>query len=473
MAKDTVLTLFEDLKARVFRVSDQSVPGANDQFIFSLMPVGIPIAAKDFANPWQPTAGGGGVAASKESQQALYNLSQLVNAKLAIDGTGRVMQGASAIHDTWNLILTSAAPIKKPPPPNEEMKKRVEAAQKLLYRPSVEDPDIEEKTALQKAYDKFKLAFLQAELDYAGAYSEAMRTVDGIEMWPIIGKVHLSKLETARDEFNKFGHKEQVEAANDTIAAQGRDAIESIIASAKKKFNPWQLTLNAIAQTSPYVQVFPSNWADPKAIEGWTRYTFGQKDIRDHHEESTTSWGGGASVSWGFWSIGGHADSTTTEVHDTLTEQGLEIDLTYAIAQIQRPWLSSILLSVDGWMLVGQDKGVVSDGTVTQQAKPAKAFWLPALPTQMLLVKNVKILTVDTQNTYDYIRTHVEGGARFGWGFFSVGGSYTRDTLTTNSTFHLEDGWIIIDGVQVIGWVSEVMPYSPPESGLGEAGDSA
>jgi hypothetical protein len=226
------------------------------------------------------------------------------------------------------------------------------------------------------------------------------------------------------------------------------------------------LTLGTIAGTTPYVQVLPSDWSNGGSNDGWTQYRFTSRDVRSTHSDSTTRWGGSAGVSFGFWRFGASAGGQTTTVDESFSEDDLEIEFSYAAAQIQREWLETILLSVEGWMLVGQKAGVISDGTSKQVAGPNAGFWLPAVPTQMLLVKNVRIRTKNSASTYESLRKHVQAGGGFGWGFFSIGGSYRRDSFQSKSTFHFEDGWIVVDGVQLVGWVSEIMPRSPSESGL-------
>jgi hypothetical protein len=458
MSKDAVLTLFEEMKARVFGISDLKKEDANDPFIFSLLPVGFPIRHEDFANPWTPSSAPGGDAQAR--QRSLYNLSQLVNVKLAMDGSGRVVQGAGSLQDTWELILTSAARKKDLPEPDPKAKKRVLDAQKKLYDGSGV------KTPLYDRYQRYKRAMFMAETRYASAYREAMRNPESANAWPVEGKVFLDEYQTARDEFYAIGKKEEVEAALDTITAQGRDAVEAVIAMADRNFRPWQLTLGTIAGTTPYVQVLPSDWSNGGSNDGWTQYRFTSRDVRSTHSDSTTRWGGSAGVSFGFWRFGASAGGQTTTVDESFSEDDLEIEFSYAAAQIQREWLETILLSVEGWMLVGQKAGVISDGTSKQVAGPNAGFWLPAVPTQMLLVKNVRIRTKNSASTYESLRKHVQAGGGFGWGFFSIGGSYRRDSFQSKSTFHFEDGWIVVDGVQLVGWVSEIMPRSPSESGL-------
>jgi hypothetical protein len=354
--------------------------------------------------------------------------------------------------------------MKNPLAPSPENEQRVANAQALLWRAKNGDVSVPEKTPLYKAYEEAELAWRQAEADYAHAFQEASKNVEDLDNWPVTGKLWLARVDQARETFDSYA--KDVKPALATIAAQGRDAVESIIALANANFDPWQLALNQIAKTAAYVQVFPSNWADPAATEGWTKLTFSQKDTRTDHDESTTNWGAKGGISFGFWRASAGVNSTTVRESDDSSEDGLEVELSYAVARIERPWLTTILLSVDGWAVLGADAGAISDGTATQQKDKNLAWWLPALPTQMLLVKNVKIRTSTTKKTFDKIQEHVTKGGSFGWGPFSIGGKHTRDSLSTEATSHIEDGAIVIDGVQLVGWVSEVMPYTPPQSGL-------
>jgi len=463
MSQDQVFTVFEDVRRRALGLGEDETERKG--FVVSLMPVGLPINQADFANPWTPSGGGGATPEeTKKRQQSLQNLSRLLDAKLTMDGKGDVMPGSTPISDTWKAILESAETRRGDIEPDPDVVKRVQAAEEYLF--SQDKDGVPEKSGAYAAYDKYQTAWENARLQYSNEYQTAA-TAGALEEWPVNGTVFLERLRRAEDDWTSLGKRQKVESALATIAAQGKDAIEAVIAMAKKAFDPWQLALNTIGVRTPYVQVFPSNWASPDdGADGWVRYGYSKRTSRTTHDEETTSWGASGRVSFGFWSVGGSGGSSEHRVHDEFESSDLEIQLSLGTAMIDRPWLRTILLNVSGWALVGQDGGVISDGT-NAQSRPStnEAFWLPSVPTRMILVRNVRIRTGAIQQVYDELSKHVSGGGSVGWGPFSVGGSYTRDTFTSDANFAMEGGWLVIRGVQLIGWISDILPASPSESG--------
>lgn len=464
MSQDQVFTIFEDVRRRALGLGE----GESERkgFVVSLMPIGLPINAEDFKNPWTPSGGAGATAEeSKKRQQALQSLSRLLDGKLMMDGKGDVMPGSTPISATWNAILNGAETRRGDIAPNPEVARRVKDAQNFLFTVDTDDTPI--KTAAYRGYDKYRKAWEDAKLDYSNAYQTAVST-SRVDDWPVNGSVYLNRLQAAEDDWQSLGKKQQIEAALTTIEAQGKDAIEAVIAEAKKAFAPWQLTLNNIGATTPYVQVLPSNWAAPDdGADGWVRFSYNKYTERSQHSEETTSWGASGGVSFGFWSVGASGGSSEHHVHNEFDSDDLEIEISFGTAVVDRPWLRTILLNVSGWALVGQERGVISDGTLAQQRPTSnEAFWLPSIPTRMVLVKNVRIRTSKIQQVYDEFQTHVSAGGSVGWGFFSIGGSYSRDTYTSDSRFSMEGGWLVIKGVQLIGRISEILPSSPSESGL-------
>src|SRR5258708_20893727 len=67
--------------------------------------------------------------------------------------------------------------------------------------------------------------------------------------------------------------------------------------------------------------------------------------------------------------------------------KGFEVGL----GDIFGPWLLNELLVIEGWYLPGEAANAVSDGTIAGQKDSGDQHFLPMLPTQFLVVRNVKI----------------------------------------------------------------------------------
>ena len=164
---------------------------------------------------------------------------------------------------------------------------------------------------------------------------------------------------------------------------------------------------------------------------------------------------------WGFQRRG-QRRSSSANTHSEFSTDGLSIAMKYAIIDIERPWLNTVLLNLSNWFEVGFKKHSISNGTINQKHPlQDEAFWLPALPTQIVVIKELKIHTSNMKKTFDSLQSMTSGGASVGFGPFSIGGSHTESEGEVKQTFHMEGEWLVVDGVQIIGWISQILAPSP------------
>src|SRR4051794_21053206 len=118
--------------------------------------------------------------------------------------------------------------------------------------------------------------------------------------------------------------------------------------------------------------------------------------------------------------------------------------------------MNTILLNLNNWFLFGFKKNAISNGTINQN-RPAEneAFWLPALPTQVIVLKELYIKTVDTHRFYDFMSSQTATGVSFGFGPFSISGHYEHNSSQGTNGYELQDEGVSVKGVQIIGWISQ------------------
>lgn len=460
-AKDSVLTVYEDLKRRILGIKEGEPEPAG--LIYSLMQVGHPLRAEDFRNPASPFDVKGDNETAEQylvRRKAAMNTSMFLNKKIRLDHNYMIMPGSSDINDTWKLITESATPGDDVPSQTEAAKQRIAAASAVLM-----DPETFEETPAYKRYVIYKIKARDARNEHSDAYWEARKDPLTWAAFATNAIPYIEAIDSAESDWNTLGFKKKIDAARSTIDAEGINSLEAVINLARSEYKAWRFSVENMPATLPYTYVLPSNWAEPNTgSSGWTSYGFSSRDTRSEHSESTRSWGGSGRVGWGFWSTGVGAGGSKTHIHDEFSLDGLQIHLTYGVATIIRPWLATILLNVRGWKILGQKDGVISNGTKIQENPPpegSEALWLPALPTQMVIVKNVRVKSQGIKNFHDFMQANSGGSARFGWGPFSFGGSARWSTSETSHSSHMEGEWLVVDGAQLIGYVLEVMPKSP------------
>lgn len=119
--------------------------------------------------------------------------------------------------------------------------------------------------------------------------------------------------------------------------------------------------------------------------------------------------------------------------------RNFSISFRYAQVTISRPWLKLALLTTRNWYIPGTPADAYATG-----APSASADMFPLLPTSFIVIRNLKI----TASWSAEDRANASKAAAFG-PFSTQGGTFTNDTLE-------------IPGLQVIAWLSKLMPALPP-----------
>lgn len=117
------------------------------------------------------------------------------------------------------------------------------------------------------------------------------------------------------------------------------------------------------------------------------------------------------------------------------------VRMKYLFVEFHRPWLDMMFFSMNNWYLSGQEAGFCSSGSNVEN----KGL-LPLLPTGMLIARDISLQAdwhKDDKKIIDEMNKSSEAGHL---GPFTVSPSD-------------DEG----DCIQVIGWQSNVVPYSPAE----------
>src|SRR5262249_37631859 len=144
--------------------------------------------------------------------------------------------------------------------------------------------------------------------------------------------------------------------------------------------------------------------------------------------------------------------------------------LSMAVAQLSllRNWFDCWFLQSEFWRfkpdtVEGQRNTILSDGGLPPKGE------LIAYPVSALFVRNV-VITLDElhDETSELVKTFKAGG-RGGWGFgaLNLGGSYERNSQETRHTADIAHGKLTVSGLQLVGFLCELMGKSPnPKDGL-------
>jgi hypothetical protein len=483
MAQD-VFKIFKDLELKAVGL-DPNSNKLQEGYFSAFRPIGLPIHKDDYANPFSPlgsnlekaippsdpvdpkdteaktgssklNSDSAWIAGIAKSQQSFLNTFLLVDDKLRMNNEYSVIPNASKLSDSWFAIVNGANGIPPTMELNDDMKKAYEAATAVLM-----DKD-GNATAHYQAYmqyeDEYKSKVKSRNKAYADAFTDPMK----LQSWPINGVVYQDDVDEAWNRWMGLGHKEEIEKAINTLAAQGTDPAIVLIARAKKKYINSLLEFMGVGEI-PYTIMSPHSWYDKDNDDGWTEYSSHDFHSESHYTASSTSYGGSAGINAGLWGASASFQHSDSDVKSDVQMNNLRIKFNYCIVDIKRPWLDTSLLNLKNWFLVGDyKKNCISTGLMGQE-KPAENehSFLPSVVTSLILVKDVSIYWDDWKTHWQEHTSKTSGSASVGVFCFTAKANYSHKSVKRD--FECDDTGeeLQIPGIQLIGYVSAITPSCP------------
>ena len=81
-------------------------------------------------------------------------------------------------------------------------------------------------------------------------------------------------------------------------------------------------------------------------------------------------------------------------------------------------------------------------------------------PVAFIVAKDIVIKANFSHEDEEHIKQSMQASTSVGWGPFTISGGYSYGHSSDDFHSDYEDGEIRIPGMQIIGWVSRVIPYS-------------
>ena len=483
MAQD-VFKILQDLELKAVGLDEQTKKLQEGYFV-AFRSIGLPIHKADYENPWSslganlekdipktdpvdpkdaPTTGSGKIdttqafaAAIAKSQQAYLNTYVLVDNKLQMNNQYSVMPGSSKLSDTWYAIINGANGIPPTMELNDAMKQAyADATAKLMDKDGNVTPHYQ---AYMQYEDEYKSKLKARNKAYSAAFTDPIK----LQQWPQDGVPYQDDVDEAWNRWMGLGFKVEIEKAIDTLAAQGTDPAIALIARAKKRFQNSLFQFSGYGEI-PYTLLSPRTWYDADNDEGWNEYTSTDFHSESHYSASQTSYGGGGGFNVGFWSASANFDHAETQANASHQMKNVKIKFNYAIVDIDRPWLDTSLLNLNNWFLVGDyKKNCISTGKMAQE-KPTdgtEPTFLPSVVTSLILVKDVVISWDDFESQWAAHTESNSASASVGVWFFTAQAHYSHAAQSRDFVCDVTGEGLSIPGIQVVGYVSQIMPACP------------
>jgi hypothetical protein len=123
------------------------------------------------------------------------------------------------------------------------------------------------------------------------------------------------------------------------------------------------------------------------------------------------------------------------------------MEFEYLVVTIDRPWLQQDILDRSDWCWkqnVASNLLLSDGGNVTGSPPIAPVRAMPVLPTNMFIVRNVKLTGAWTQEDKDFYRDKVCASLGGGWGPFCAHGNYSQDTTESTYTGSFQNASLVI-----------------------------
>lgn len=317
-----------------------------------------------------------------------------------------------------------------------------------------------EPSPLVKAYNEKMQAWMDAALEYNNARIDALTASNAraVHNWAINANVLRTKVKFALNDWINNGYKNEFEGIAAKIDQMSSRDLSLLKAQYKDAFEKAKLTGLASGSDFYYTSLAPANFAKSK---GWTRFTFTNSDFSSYSKKTTQKWGASGGLSLGFFTIGGSAGGQRTEFNANCDFSSFEMSFEICQVPIIYPWLKKNFLTSKTWRFAQGNEGFKSKFLSDGKRPPSVDSMLPAVPTSMIFIRNLRINFANANSVAHDLDSKVGGGGMVGYGPFFIGGSYESGSSERSRQHHSDTQGIFVDGLQCIGFKCHLLPKSP------------
>ncbi|WP_313385296.1 hypothetical protein [Chishuiella sp.] len=262
--------------------------------------------------------------------------------------------------------------------------------------------------------------------------------------------------------YNKLiaGNGKYVEQALQILETTVNDGIRRALSIAQENVLEDKKFSSSMGFDNKWLFSYPSpgNWAENNNTS-FTELKISGGNEKKKSSSTTHAFDMSTGVNVGLWRV--KASSSGTFEHSSSSADANSVTISAKIAKvnIMRPWFSESLFRLKNWSNNMLDKGVmVSNGKI--DSTNAENL-IPMYPVAFVVARDITIKADFSHEEMDHISRSVKAGASVGYGPFSISGSYSNSKTEDKFTSDFQNGEIKVPGMQIIGWVSRLIPESP------------
>jgi hypothetical protein len=307
----------------------------------------------------------------------------------------------------------------------------------------------------KSVYDEYQ----QKYWDALDAYDAAYATWEN--GGPPIPRTLRLKLEAALRDWNGLGHKQAVESAIAVVAALEGLEPESFWAKLMERYRRGTeetrlgSSFQVVGVSPPYKSWF--------AEEGWTEFTFKQKDMDNQRQSQAIGVAGNLDMTYGIFRVSGDG----TYQKDSKFVKMNQTDLTFSCklmrVALDRSWMNPLVLSSRAWRWAPgtpvYGSKLSSGGDIFGDVAPRGD--MTVLPTAAILSKDLVINGTFDNTIVEEMNMLIEANASVGIGPFSIAGRFNMEEHTGSEKGTIATNGIRAQDVQLLALVCQMLPESP------------
>lgn len=203
----------------------------------------------------------------------------------------------------------------------------------------------------------------------------------------------------------------------------------------------------------------PSNWTEEENLS-FTELKISGGNTKLRSNSTEHSFSVNTNVSYGLLRVQASAEGSFEYSNSSADKDSVEISAKIAKVNIMRPWFTESLFRLGNWANNMFKKGEISNGKIDSSNANNH---LPMYPVAFVVAKDISIKANFSHEEESHIKESVKTSASVGVGPFSIGGSYGYGKSEDNMESDFQNGEIRVPGMQIIAWISKLVPFSPQE----------
>lgn len=390
-----------------------------------------------------------------------------------------VMNNEGTLSDRYEYVLRMSQVMESELP--AKTKEKIEKFRKLLTVTKtktnllddteeeiiVPSPLVEEYNTKLKGYEDAALEYNMRRIDALAAENSR-----AVHYWAMNASIHRNRVKAAMADWVNTGYKndyEQIAAFIDQVMQRDMSLLKQ---QYRDDLERAKLTGLASGSDFYYTSVVPGNFMKST---GWSDFSFSSSDYSRYqnsnysYRQSATKAGGGGI--FGIFGIGGSGggSSASGQSGSNVSFESSYFNMGFQMAQVPivRPWFKTSFLMSRTWRF-DQNNPEAKGEMVSDGSKAPKGL-IPAYPTSLILVKNLRLYVGKSSGFEEmlrqYERSSSSGGGYLAIGPFHLGGSHSRrsGSGSSSSSYHYDSATqtMTIPGVQVVGFKCHIFPKSP------------